>query len=367
MGAGQAAPASLSTTAAGKAPPASASKTAAGEALSASQSKPAASEGPPASLSRTAAGAGPLAGRRIDALVWRHALRVAVAAVLAYVVGSWFNVTNAYWAPIAAIIVTQPLSANTWLRVWERALGSVAGGIIAAILLTYLPGPVAMAWAIVPLAVLSIASRLVNYGLFVVFLTPLFMLLSDLIHPVQGLIAARFVNEVMGACLGVAASFLLWPEKANNALAAAISAAISANMAFASAALRMDASAADDLDRLQREAGLASSRLETARERMLLEGRWRSARLQGLWDLIIALRLVCGAAAVIEVQRGEKPDIRERQRADRYDALARALLQSLAGPGMKPPVLPPEPAADELEQAVQGFLAVFGRYLDYRK
>lgn len=34
---------------------------------------------------------------------------------------------------------------------------------------------------------------------------------------------------------------------------------------------------------------------------------------------------------------------------------------------MKPLVLPPETAADELERAVQGVLAVFGRYLDYRK
>jgi uncharacterized membrane protein YccC len=301
----------------------------------------------------------------LDRLVWGHALRVAVASVLAFMIGTTLSVTFAYWSAIAAIVVTQPLSANTWLRVLERAGGTLVGGMIAAVLLTNLSGPVAMTLAILPLAAVTVALRLVNYGLFVVFLTPMFMLMSDFIHPAEGLIVARLTNEFVGACVGVAASFLLWPQKESHVLPAAISAAISANMTFAAAVLRTDEGnegAMATLDRLQREAGLASSRLEVARERMLLEGQWRSARLERLWDVIVAVRTVCGAAAVIEVLRKGNPDARDRQRANRYDAMTAGMLETLTAREARQPAQSIETPADDLEQAIQHLVAVFDIY-----
>lgn len=302
------------------------------------------------------------AGFKIETLVLRHALRVAVASVIAFVLGTWLNVTFAYWGAIAAIVVTQPVSANTWLRVLERACGSVIGGLAAAFLLTHLPGPVAMVVAILLLSIATVALRLVNYGLFVVFLTPMFMLLSDFIHPAQGLPFARLINECVGAGVGVAASFLLWPQKATDTLTAAIAAAISANMAFASAALRLGEGSSAELDRLQREAGLASSRLEVARERMLLEGRWRSVRLRHVWDLTVAVRSICGAAAVIDVLRSGEPDAIARQRADDYDALTAQLLEALTSGNATRPVPQPAHPTDDLEVAIQQLIKAFDVY-----
>lgn len=308
----------------------------------------------------------PLAAARtikIERLVWHHALRVAVATVLAFMIGTSLSVTFAYWGALAAIVVTQPVSANTWLRVLERACGSLVGGMIAAVLLTNLSGPVAMTLAILPLAALTVALRLVNYGLFVVFLTPMFMLLSDFIHPAEGLIVARLTNEFVGACVGVATSFLLWPQKQGNELTATISAAVSANMTFASAVLRMDGGSTATLDRLQREAGLASTRLEIVRERMLLEGPWRSARLKHLRDVIVAVRSVCGAAAVIEVLRKGEPDARDRQRANRYDAITDELLKALTSSEARQPIQSFEMPADYLEQAIHDLVSAFDVYV----
>ncbi|AMM16538.1 MAG: FUSC family protein [Pseudomonadota bacterium] len=300
---------------------------------------------------------------KIERLVYVHALRVAVASVLAFAIGTSLSVTFAYWGAIAAIVVTQPVSTNTWLRVLERACGSLIDGAIAAVLLTSLSGPLAVTLAILPLAAVTAAVRLVNYGLFVVFLTPMFMLMSDFIHPAEGLIVARLTNEFVGACVGVAASFLFWPPKASDALNAAISAALSANMAFASAALRMTGESTAMLDSLQREAGLASSRLEAARERMLLEGQRRSARLEQLRNLTVAVRVVRGAAAVIEVLRRGEPDADDRERANRYDELTAGLLKSLASKEAMRLTQPLGAPADELDQAIQQLVAAFDHYM----
>lgn len=305
----------------------------------------------------------PSATFHLDALVWRHALRVATASVLAYLICTAFNVTFAYWGAIAAIVVTQPISANTWIRVVERACGSFLGGILAAYLLTHVSTPLAMTLAILPLAAITVSLRLVNYGLFVVFLTPMFMLLSDFIRPTEGLILARLTNEFVGACVGVAASFLLWPGRAGNGLPEAISAVISTNMAFAAAVARLGPSHAAKLDQLQREAGMASTRLETARERMLLEGRWRSARLERLHELIHAARVVCGAAAVIEVLRTGEPDARDRQRADHYDAIAASMRGALNAADSGPPRVDLDAPADDLDHAVRNLITAFDGYM----
>lgn len=300
---------------------------------------------------------------RIDRLVWMHALRVAIAATVAFVIGTSFSVTFAYWGAIAAIVVTQPVSANTWLRVLERACGSLLGGAIAAVLLASLVSPLAMTLVILPLAAVTVALRLVNYGLFVVFITPMFMLTSDFIHPAHGLILARLANEAIGACVGVAASFLLWPPRDGPTVNAAIAAAISANMAFASAALRSAGGPGDALDRLQREAGLASSRLEVARERMLLEGQRRAGRLEALRNLTVAVRMVCGAASVIEVLRCGQSDTQDRARAERYDAMAGNLRDALTSDAPVAPVAAFQTPADDLEQAVQHLATAFDSYV----
>ncbi|RZT36692.1 putative membrane protein YccC [Cupriavidus agavae] len=314
----------------------------------------------------------PPAGPRLwffgaDPMVRRHALRVAVACGLAYVLGTLLSVTFAYWAAIAAIVVTQPLSANTWLRIVERALGTMVGGTMAAVLLALLSTPGAMVMAILPLAAITVSLRLVNYGLFVIFLTPMFMLLTDFIRPTGGLIVARLANELLGALVGVAASFLFWPEKERDALHAAIRTAISANMAFASAVLRLNCDDTETLDQIQRDAGLASVRLEVARERMLLEGYWRSDQLGRLQPVLVALRSVCGAAAVVEVLRSGMPGEADRQRAAQYDALTASLLAMLdAGEVARQPVeaasLPAGASADELDLALRHLTATMATF-----
>ncbi len=268
---------------------------------------------------------------KIDPHAWRNALRVAIAASIAYIVGVGFNIALPQWGVIAALLVTQPMAANTWLRILERACGSLIGGVIAALLIAQLAAPWEQAMAVVVLATAVIAFRLVNYGLFVVFLTPMFMLLSDFIKPAEGLIYARIVNELLGACIGATASVLLWPVNERSALATALSDAVAANMEFAAAVLRESSGNSGELDKIQREAGLASTRLEVARERMLFEGRSGSHRLDRVLDAAVALRGVCGAAAVLEILCRGNTSVEQEARADQYGKLAVSLQHKLIG------------------------------------
>jgi uncharacterized membrane protein YccC len=299
-------------------------------------------------------------GLKISSPVWRQALRVAVAVTVSYVLGAWLDVSFSYWGTIATLVLMQPFGANTWLRVLERAAGSMVGGVLTAVLVADISRPLETVLFIAPLSAAVIALRLVNYGLFVIFVTPMFVLVSDFIHPASDLVSTRAINEIIGACIGLAGSLLLWPEREENALSDTVLAALAANMAFASGVLRSAADAPDSLDPLRREAGVTSSRAEIARQRLLLQGRSRAAHLDRVHDILIALRSICGAANVLMITRQFAPDGCTAARADRYDALTGLLRDAVTGRGEK--TAPALLEADDLGRAVQALASAVQDY-----
>jgi len=74
------------------------------------------------------------------------------------------------------------------------------------------------------------------------------------------------------------------------------------------------------------------------------------------------VRSVCGAAAVIEVLRNGEPDARDRQRADRYDAMTAGMLEALTSRELQQPIQSLEMPADDLEQAIQHLVTALDVY-----
>ncbi|MDB5653480.1 MAG: hypothetical protein JWQ94_1093 [Tardiphaga sp.] len=307
------------------------------------------------------ASAGPSAGFaiKISAPVWRHALRMTVAVSISYAIGTWLDLTFSYWGTIATLVIMQPLGANTRLRIIERATGSIIGGVLTAVLISKLTGPVEMLIFIAPLSAAVIALRLVNYTLFLVFLTPMFVLVSDFIHPASHLISARAINEVIGAGVGLIGSLVLWPDKQSATLDGLVLAALTANLRFAAAALRAGPDALDAVEPQRRDAGVTSSRAEAARQRALLERRFGSSRLDHLTVIFHRLRAVCGAATVLAIMKQTEPSDDDRARAGRYDALAALLEQQIRGVEhpIVPSALPDIPGQDDLDSAVRSLVA----------
>ncbi|HTQ71670.1 MAG TPA: FUSC family protein [Acidocella sp.] len=286
---------------------------------------------------------------RISAPILRHAARVTVAVGVAYLLVSWLGLAFSYWATMATVMVMQPLAEATWPRSLERIIGSVGGGVLAALLIALLPAKLLLLAVIFPLAALAIAFKSVNYTVFVLFLTALFVLVIDMLQPGGGIPAARVLNNVIGALVGVAGVLWLWPERRQGGLRALLAAAIRANLGFAAAALAHPAMGQDIAGRERREAGMASAVAETALARMRLEGRGRHGRLDDAAQLLCALRGVAGAAAVRLISGEPGPE--DAPRAAQCQALAVALEARMRGDaGAQVPAL--RAGDDDLAQAL---------------
>jgi uncharacterized membrane protein YccC len=119
---------------------------------------------------------------------------------------------HSYWASISAAAVLHSVNLRTTAqRAVQRTLGTVIGLLLALGVLATDPEPVALACLIVLLEFLLEYFVPRNYGLGVVFLTPLALLMSDLAAPAPAgeLIADRVLGSVLGIVVGLVCALML--------------------------------------------------------------------------------------------------------------------------------------------------------------
>jgi len=202
-----------------------------------------------------------------------------------------------YWATMATMLVMQPSIADSWSRSMERAVGSIIGGALAVLLCLFIHSPLVLALLVFPLSLLAMGLRPVSYGLYATFLTPVFVLVADVASdPQQQLSNAllRAGNNVIGAAVAIAATYLLWPRRQNINLHRSLSHMIELNLAYLRSALeahpdaarmhayRRDACVANIengllLQRILREQDLQGRKIHHARTSVALARRLASA------------------------------------------------------------------------------------------
>ena len=141
----------------------------------------------------------------------RHGLRMGIAAAIAVWLSFALDITRGYWATITTLIVLQPYTGATMRKTLQRVGGSVLGGVLAAALAVAARTKLAIAGIMVPFTIAAVAVLPLNYGVFVLLLTPVFVLLAEP-HPGDWQLAGlRAANTLLGGVIALAAAQLLWP------------------------------------------------------------------------------------------------------------------------------------------------------------
>ncbi|WP_395330635.1 FUSC family protein [Novosphingobium sp. BL-8H] len=215
----------------------------------------------PLQMPPPAAGRKAVQARAISQAALRQALRQSAGLVAVYYAAILFHLGYPYWAAMAVIVVLQGGARVTWARCLERILGSLLGGFAALGALFLCSGTLALSALAVVLAGTAIALRSVNYTAFVVFLTALFVIVTEMLSPGAGIAGARMLDNVIGSLAALLAVFLLWPDLGAS-LKERIREGIEANRAY------FDAVQADrpvaEVEAVRRSAGLASVEAEVA-------------------------------------------------------------------------------------------------------
>lgn len=168
------------------------------------------------------------------------ALRMVLGTGLAGGAALLLGLGHGYWAAVSAAAVLHSVNVRTATqRAVQRTLGTVVGLALALGVLAAHPEPVVLVLVIVLLEFLLEYVVARNYGLGVVFLTPLALLLTDLAadSPAEALVQDRALSCVLGMGIALVCALLVVHDRAavraQRALAACTDAADRAEHALA--------------------------------------------------------------------------------------------------------------------------------------
>ncbi|EUC12385.1 FUSC family protein [Paraburkholderia hospita] len=233
----------------------------------------------------------------------RHAIRLAAATTGAFFVVRALRLPHGYWATMATLLVMQPSVGTTWVRGIERAVGSTFGATLAIVIGSFAHTSWKLSVAVFPLMCLTMSLRKINYGLFIIFLTPSFVLITDLASPANEffLSMTRLGENVLGVLFAVLAIRLLWPKRDANKLEGAMAKAVRANLKYLTLCLQGAEVSQAECELARRDAGLASNVLEQTDKLARFE-RWNMEdAVSDALEVGKVLRRMAGAASHFHV------------------------------------------------------------------
>lgn len=142
-----------------------------------------------------------------DAVVWRTIAATAGAGLLAGGISLAFGIGRPYWA-VVTVVAVMPLAhaSFSFSRAMHRTLGTIGGVIVAGVVLAFdPPAVVIVVFAVICQFVVELIIGK-NYGIALVFITPLALTMSSLSQPsaVLPLVTDRVVETVVGVTVAIA-------------------------------------------------------------------------------------------------------------------------------------------------------------------
>lgn len=245
----------------------------------------------------------------VSAESWRYGLRLTLCIGVAQVLVSVVDVPRSYWVPLTVTFVLKPDFGSVFSRALLRALGTAAGLVVAGVILEFVP----RGWWEVPVVVVLAAAVPIlsrrGYGYQTAVITPLILILSDLLgHQGVGLLAPRLVDSLIGCAIVLVAGYALWPESWHTRVGARLATAVEDTARYIECAFDEKTDQAARA-RTRRRIYRDLSDVRTEFQRALGEPPPAGARAAAWWPLIIAVERVIdtGTAAAVHTAHGAPP------------------------------------------------------------
>jgi len=266
--------------------------------------------------------------------ICHHAIRVALTCACAYGIGRIASPTHSTWVTVTAIAVLQPYLGATLVRMIERVVGTILGGAIAVLLMETIDDQRVIALLLVPLAVAAVITRTRSYRLFVLLLTPVFVLVTDRWHPGLYTVGVRIADIALGGALAALAA-LIAPSAEHRRLPDALAATLDAIAKYVTLTFAILPAGGDrtPLVAARRDVGIALENAEVSLERMLAEPKpLRRGNADAAVLLTYGRRLTAALTAFDETTAGgERPAMPVEVEREILAALAAARAHVLTG------------------------------------
>ncbi|MCQ4346439.1 YccS family putative transporter [Pseudomonas stutzeri] len=285
-----------------------------------------------------------------SSLLFRHAVRLAVALAAGYGVLHAIHPTQGYWILLTTVFVCQSSYGATRVKLVQRIAGTLLGLTVGWALFDLFPGALAQSLIAVIAGVAFFATRASRYTLATAAITLMVLFCFNQVGDGYGLIWPRLFDTLLGSLIAALAVFLILPDWQGRRLPSVVASTLSSHAAYLRQILRQYASGKrDDLAyRLaRRDAHNADAALSASLASMLLEpGHFRREADVGFRCLALSHTLL-GYLSALGAHRPAAPlELHGRLVEGAAEHLAGSLDEIARGLRTRQP---PEPASRDEE------------------
>jgi uncharacterized membrane protein YccC len=220
---------------------------------------------------------------RPDPALVRFIARATVLQIIGVAIFKLLHLERGYWLPLTMLVVLQPEYGATRIRAGQRVIGTLAGSVLASVLLSLsLPPLVLMTAMAVTMAGFAFWLKR-NYTIAVFFITLFVVLITEIsMHVTIAFTLERLAATAAGGVLALLAALLFWPVWERQRFPALLAKAFLASRDYVRIlGARLAAGSGYDAGVIaaKRAAELANSMVFTSLQRMSADPKTQQARI----------------------------------------------------------------------------------------
>ncbi|QHS58270.1 FUSC family protein [Chitinophaga agri] len=226
-----------------------------------------------------------------DSHIFRHALRVSIAAVTGYLLGQVLHLDRVYWILLTIVVILKPGFGISKARSYQRIIGTVLGALFAAGVL-FLTTNTTIIFILMLLCILGAYSFMTQqYTLSVFFVTPFVIFLLHFLHPAHLQNAElRVLDTFIGVSIAFVASLLLWPSWEHNYLPSHMSKMVKDNARYLDHVMRLYTNGEfvmNDYKLARKDTNVSAANLMSAFQRMLSEPKSKQIHGSEIYHFVV--------------------------------------------------------------------------------
>ncbi|GAB4024299.1 FUSC family protein [Spirosoma koreense] len=240
----------------------------------------------------------------LESSVFRHSIRVGIAMLVGFVITKLLPYGHhSYWVLLTISVILKPAFSLTKQRNIERIIGTLAGGIIGVLILTYLPNKQVQFGCMVLLMLGTYSAQRINYIVMVICVTPFILILFNFLGvSYVGAAEERFFDTLLGGIIAFLASYLLFPQWESEQLKTPMQTVLNANVRYLQLLLDSLSGKAIrlvDYKLARKEIYVTSANLSAAFDRMLSEPKRKQRNGKLIYEFVVLNHILSANIATI--------------------------------------------------------------------
>ncbi len=147
-----------------------------------------------------------------SSLVFRHSLRITLTLLIGFIIGKFLPFQNVYWILLTIVVIMRPGYGLTKERTLNRFVGTVVGGVLGFLVLSFGPSPLILGILTIVFLILGLSFNPSNYKIGTLFITLHVLFIFAILNPFHNeIIIYRILDTLVGALLALFANHFFWP------------------------------------------------------------------------------------------------------------------------------------------------------------